>query len=190
MMQAFSDYGVEDGPNKEGSNLAARLDAVLSVQQLVSGAGALVNGPRFVHTLRWFKPDPDAPKFRLFQSHKLNSTPELALKLIEHDGVVADCEMLDPDHLKGKKAGRRSKARLSFEVLYDLYTGTMAPVGLDDLVTEAIARGILNEATPDSVAWRGRRRTIREHLRQMKDKVEARDGGTFAVTPEGMGVHE
>ena len=178
-------------PNKDGAELAAMLDKVVPLQKLVSGAAALTNGPRFVHTLRWFRPGKDDEKFRLLQSYKATFVPrERAFKLVENArGIVEMVAELDPDKLAGKgssKGGRPGKEVATFAAFQELVATRGSPVAIDDLVEEAIASGIVGEAEPDSAQWRDRRKTVRAHLAKFKTKVERQsDGGREWFAPLG-----
>jgi hypothetical protein len=69
--------------------------------------------------------------------------------------------------------------------LRELYLKRGKAVGLDDLVSECVRRGVIAEAEENSEAWRARRKTVRSHLFKLQHLVDER-GEVYAVKPEGL----
>jgi RecA-family ATPase len=155
----------------------------------VSGAIAMIDAPRWVHSLKPVKTE-DAEQFRVLTNEKPNYSKRFAIKLEENSrGVVENAGEVDPDNPAGAKSvssrGRPSQADKTFEALRELYLSRGTPVGLDDLVRECVRRGVIAEAAGNSEAWRARRRTVRGHLFKLQRLVDERDEA-FAVKPEGL----
>lgn len=183
-------------PSKAGVKEVKPDNYGATVYDLVGGAGALVNAPRFSHTLRWLELPGEEGKVRCLQSHKSNHGREIALRLEAPAGkcVVNNTGEIELENLMREQQGERSRSRSrsTLEALASLYKTYRRAVTLDEIVHEAIRRGIVGEVDENSKEFRAqmrdRRRTIRSHINHHKDAVDARDNETFAIHPGHLGA--
>lgn len=153
----------------------------------VGGAGALIDGPRWVHSLETVAED-DGSIWRVLRRDKSNYSRRMALKLVDgpHGVVVPDGEV-DPDDPSGGKVKgprhRPSQADRTVEVLSELYRTHHRAIHLDEIVRECMRQGVIIEADDKSDAWRNRRKTILSHLSRFRSSIDDRGDATYALKP-------
>jgi hypothetical protein len=152
----------------------------------IGGCAAMYDAPRWVEILDTVKGGDDGP-FRVLINEKPNYSKRCGVKLVEdRNGVVQKDSDVDPDNPCGKSdnsRGRKPKHDRTFLALEELFHTHRVAIHIDELLKECIRRGIFDDCAPDSSAWRGRRRTIREHLEHFTKKVEERETDIFALKP-------
>jgi hypothetical protein len=152
----------------------------------VGGCAAMIDAPRWVEVLETVN-DADGEKYRILTNEKSNYSRRFAAKCKDNiNGIMELVEEVDPDN-PGKTGdesrGRPSSAERTFRMLEELFHTYRRSIPLDDLVEECIKRGIIGEASKDTTAWRGRRRTVREHLSRFNGRIDEREQDHFAIRP-------
>ena len=147
----------------------------------VGGAAAMIDAPRYVQILDSSK-DTGGSKYRFLISHKANYCKAFGRKLEENKyGIVEATDDIDPDDPACVNSisarGRKSNADRTLLALEDMFFEKHQVIHIDDLIDECIRRGIIVEALRETTAWRGRRRTIRDHLERFPARVQEAENG-------------
>ena len=153
----------------------------------VGGAVAMIDAPRYVQILDNAK-DQDGNKFRVLISHKANYCKRFGRKLEENKyGIVEATDEIDPDDPacanSNSARGRKSNADRTLLALEEMFFEKHQVIHIDDLIEECIRRVIVDPATRETTAWRGRRRTIREHLERFPSRVQEAEPDHFRIKP-------
>lgn len=187
------------GNENDRAQVTAFLNAVAGIGAQTNGSVVLLGHPPKMANVEfsgstawdavtrsriWFKRAdeeeiPGAPERYTLELVKSNYEKRFGVVLEENgNGIVQYVEEL----VRSKKAKQTSSDKTR-EAIHSLFVAYRRAVALEEIVTEAIRRGIVADADKGTAAWRDRCRTIRAHIQKHRDTIEERSDGCYAIKP-------